>query len=203
MILAVARMGALGGLIALLSACTVFPEPEPPRVMDLLPAPELPPMALPEALALRVDTPLATDPVSDSRVLLKPSEIEYLAFPNARWRETAPVLVRDYLVETLRKSGGFVSVVSDTSAATTDVTLISELTAFHVERRNDGLLARIELYSELQGNRSHTRECVHTAEVEVPSADDSLEGAVTALGVAVRALSSEIRDWLSRCLGQS
>ena len=116
------RVIALGLVLA---GCTVFPVPESPRLMELAPASDLP--AFDQALpaSLRVDTPLASDPLDSARILIKPSAYEYRALAGARWRESIPVVVRDHLLETFRASGAFANVMTDTSPATGPVTKTS------------------------------------------------------------------------------
>ncbi|MBC7182228.1 MAG: membrane integrity-associated transporter subunit PqiC [Marinobacter sp.] len=186
--------------IAFVSGCTVFPDHEPPRVMEIaVPGPaQVTDQRFSQAL--RVDTPYASDPFNSSRILAKPNRWEFRAYPSVRWRDTMPVLVRDTLVGTLRSSGAFGGVITDTSPAPAELTLISELSAFHTENL-EGETARvvIELHAQLLENRSRTSLCKQSFRIVEPAAGSGIEQAVEAFGAAGNRLSDQIIDWVTGC----
>ncbi|EMP56734.1 hypothetical protein MSNKSG1_05351 [Marinobacter santoriniensis NKSG1] len=186
-------------LATLLTACTVFPASEPPRVMDLARAPDIAEMPGKVRPSIRVDTPLASDPINSTLILSKPTPLEFQSYPGARWRDTAPVLVRDHLVDSLRRSQGFQHVVTDTSPASVDLTLISELSDFQSEKTDTGMTAVIGLHSEVLDNQSRKVLCVHDERVKVPASGTELEAVVAAFGEAARRLSTETLNWLGGC----
>ncbi|MGM0769907.1 MAG: ABC-type transport auxiliary lipoprotein family protein [Pseudomonadota bacterium] len=194
------RFAALA-LITSLAGCTVFPDGDPPRVMDI-PLPE-PPAAQtsPVGKTLRVDTPQATEPFDSSRILTKPTSREYQVYANVRWRDTAPVLMREVMIGTLRQDGRFDGVVNETSPTASDLTLASELSGFHSETFGDQPRIIITLYSQLLDNRSRKTLCTGSFQITTKSTDADIETVVRHFGEGSEELSRQLRNWLDDCLG--
>lgn len=192
-------MLALAGALAL-SACTVFPVPEAPRLMELAPPAEQGVFDAPRPYALRVDTPLASDPLDSTRVLVKPTPYEFQALAGARWRDRIPVVLRDYLIQAFRQGGGFTSVMTDTSPATAGLTLITELAGFHAETRPAGTVVVVHLHTELMENRSRNSLCVLDQRSETRADSTALEDLMTAFSRAAADLSGEVTRWARQCV---
>lgn len=186
--------------ITLAAGCTVFPSQEPPRVMEIAVSEPAHQADRRFGEALRVDTPYASDPFNSSRILAKPNRREFRAYPSARWRDLMPILVRDTLVGALRSSGAFAGVVTDTSPAPAELTLISELSAFHIEN-TEGVAPRavIELHALLLENRSRSSLCRQSFRIVEPVSDSGIEQAVEAFGAAGNRLSDEVIEWVTAC----
>lgn len=208
------RILAIIALTALftVSGCTLFPRPDTPRVMDF-PVPEIPHGSQANQSAnlvtLRVDTPHASEPYNGTRILAKPEPWEFRVYGGVRWRDTVPTIMRDMLLGTLRKRGGYEGVISDTNPAHAEQTLVSELTAFHIERSAPNgtagnYSAVIEIHAQLLDNHSRNSLCTRSFRVTEPTktADLEVEAAVRALAEAGRTLSFEISDWLQDCQNQ-
>jgi len=185
--------------IGLAGGCTVFPTPEPPRVMDMA-APETISKAdqrFPESL--RVDTPYASKPFNSTRILAKPAPWEFRSYEGVRWRDTVPVVVRDTLVSTLRQSEAFASVISETSPAEAELTLISELSAFHVENPESTPRIVIELHVQLIHNRSRASLCSNNFRIAEPAPGPAIEQIIEAFGAAGNTLSDRVILWATAC----
>ena len=150
-----------------------------------------------------MDTPLASEPVNGTRILTKPTPHEFQMYGNARWRDSAPVLVRDYLIDILRQSQGFANVVTDTSAASTDLTLISELSAFQAEKNEGKTRVVIELHAEVLDNRTRKSLCVRNSRLTEPAASSELDEVVGAFGNTASRLAEETLLWVHRCLEEN
>lgn len=194
---------ALSTAVLATSACTVFPTPEAPRVMGLGSADPVERLTPQHPASLRVDTPLASEPVNGTRILSWPTPHEIQTYGRARWRDSGPVLIRDHLIEALRQSGGFANVVTDTSAASTDLTLISELSAFQAEQRNNRTEVILEIHTEVLDNRSRESLCVRDRRLSEQAASDSLDDVVKAFSDAANRLSAETVVWVHRCLTEN
>ncbi|MEC7814756.1 MAG: ABC-type transport auxiliary lipoprotein family protein [Pseudomonadota bacterium] len=193
---------ALPVAVLVLSGCTVFPIPEAPRLMDLdEPAPS---MQLDDsrAVSLRVDTPLASDPIDSARILIKPSAYEFQAVGGAQWRDSIPVILRDYLVQQFRASGGFDNVASDTSPATTDHTLVLEISGFHARLEGPQTEVQLRVHSELLNNQSRTTLCTRNFSVNEPIEGTALETLMAGFSAGAERLSSELTSWAHTCLAQ-
>lgn len=189
------------GLALALPGCTVFPDREPPRVMDLALSDVAAATTSGYSRSLRVDTPLATEPFDSSRILTKPSPDEYQMYGKVRWRDTAPVLVRELIIGALRQEGRFDGVISETSPAASDLTLTSDLYGFHSESRDGKVRVKITLYGQIMDNRSRTTLCTRNFEVSEPAVAGDIDAVVGAFGAAGEDLRRQVRHWLADCLG--
>ncbi|MEQ6887816.1 ABC-type transport auxiliary lipoprotein family protein [Halomonas sp. CS7] len=182
-------------LAGLLAGCSVIPKSEPVRLFTL-PAPTLP--ASTEAtrdLTLRVDTPGASAPLDGRRLLVMPSPGEFQAYGGARWRDDAPRLLRDHLIEALRRDGRLAAVIDETSRAQSDAALTSHLGAFHVRYREGSAEVVVRLDVQLLDEVSREIRASRRVETVVASEDDGLEAVVAAFGRASDRLAVEVVDW--------
>ena len=182
------------------SACTVLPRPEPPRVMDLAAANSQPMFEQTLPSSVRINTPLASDPVDSSTILLKPTPYEFQAFKKARWRDSAPVLIRDHLARHLRNSQGFHNVVIDTSAANTEHSLLTELSAFQVEQSGNTYQVVLDLHAEVTNDQSGNSLCIRSWSMQEVAASSELESAVEAFSRASNTLAGELTQWAWSCV---
>lgn len=198
------RLAVYISAATLTTACTVFPTPEPPRALDLAPYASEQMQETPQPVSLRIDTPLASDPLDSTRVLLKPSLYEFQALPAVRWRDSIPVVVRDYLIQSFRYSGGFDNVVTDTSPAFASHTLVSELSAFHAENRQDqGVTVVMELHAEIMGNRTRRSLCSKSQRMEQRAESASVDALMEAFSESSRALAEATNRWAYACLAEA
>ncbi|MBJ6137990.1 ABC-type transport auxiliary lipoprotein family protein [Marinobacter litoralis] len=196
------RLSAMAVLMAALStaACTVLPRPEPPRAMDLAVVSASVDFEKPLQSSLRIHTPLASDPMDSSAILLKPTPYEFQAYPKARWRDSAPVVIRDYLARHLRNSRGFRNVVIDTSAANTEHSLLTELSAFQVVQHGNRHQVVLELHAEVISEQSGRSLCIRNWSIQEMAASSELESAVEAFSRASNTLATELTDWAWSCV---
>ena len=182
------------------TACTVLPRPEAPRVMDL--ATENSQTRFEQTLpnSLRVNTPLASDPVDSSTILLKPTPYEFQAYKKARWRDSAPVLIRDHLARHLRNSRGFHNVVIDTSTANTDHSLLTELSAFQVEQSGNTYQVVVNLHAEVTNDQNGSSLCIRSWSIQEIAASSELASAVEAFSRASNTLAGELTQWAWSCV---
>ncbi|TYC63792.1 ABC transporter [Marinobacter sp. BW6] len=195
---------SIGNLILLLgvtfaSGCTVFPNPEPPRVMDLAAVQAVPEAKQPVQASLRVDTPYASEPLNGSLILAKPTPREFRAYAGTRWRDTAPVVVRDTLVSSIRQSGAYTNVITDTNPAQAELTLVTELSAFHAETPESGPKVVIELHLQMIHDRSRSSLCTRTVRIVEPAAGTSVDQIVEAFGAAGSDLAARVIEWATTC----
>lgn len=189
-------------LLVLLPACTLLTESEPVRLF-MLPEPTLEASReAPLDLALRVDTPSAASPLDGSRLLVMPSPGELQAYAGARWRDAAPLLLRDTLVEAFRMDGRLATVVDDASRARSDATLTSHLSAFHSRYHEGSPEVVIRLDAQLLDEGSREVLASRRLEVVEPSRGESIEAVVAAFGRATEAMSRQLVDWTLESLGR-
>lgn len=184
---------------ALAAGCTVFPNPEPPRVMTLTLHGPATVAAQTHPHVLRVDTPYAPEPFNSTRILAKPTAWEFRSYADVRWRDTAPMLVRDLLVEGLRQSQAFEGVIADTSPAEASLTLVTELSGFHVEEPADTPRVTMQVHARVIDAGSHESLCSQTFRVEEAAAGPGIDQVVRAFDVAGQTLASRVLGWITTC----
>lgn len=186
-----------------ISGCTVFPLPEPPRIMDLATDGDPTVLSKTHNASLRVETPLASAPFDGSRILIKPTPYEFQVIREARWRDTAPVMIRDHVINHVRTSQAFRNAIVDTSPANAELTLVSELTAFHVMHQNSELQVLIQLHTELVQNNQRESICVRNWSITEPVNDSGHESIVQGFSNAANRLGHDLTRWMTGCMGQS
>lgn len=183
----------------ILTACTVFPTPEAPRVMDF-PVPQgLQESETSRPQNLRIDTPFASEPFNSTRVLAKPVPWEFRVYSGVRWRDTAPVILRDMLIGAFRAKATFRDVIMDTAPGNTDLSLATEITAFHTVSQGDSTRATVAIYGQLIDNRSRETLCSESFIVSTPAKNKSIDAVVQAFGTTGRGLAEEVMTWASTC----
>lgn len=187
--LAMALMLTLGG-------CTVFPEQDAPRMFTLPESDITPSAAAPTSITLRVDTPLTPAPFDTARIVVLKEPGELALYGGSRWRDQAPVLVRDQLVEGFRQDGRLLSVITEQSRTSSDRSLIGEMSRFRVLVPADGQ-SRVQVRLDLQllDDRSRETLAARRFEVEEPTDGLQVEDAVAAFGRASQRLVEQVVDW--------
>ncbi|MBU2873963.1 ABC-type transport auxiliary lipoprotein family protein [Marinobacter salexigens] len=196
---AIRAFGTVMAVSGALTACTVFPIPEAPRVMDFPVPEELQNSGTSRPESLRVDTPFASEPYNSSRILAKPEPWEFTVYSGVRWRDTAPVLLRDMLAGAFRASDVFRDVVIDTGPSNSDLTLATEISAFHTVNHGDSARVTVTVYGQLINNRSRQTLCSSNFIVSAPAKDKSINSVVQAFGDAGEELAINLIDWARNC----
>ncbi len=104
-------------------------------------------------------------------------------------------LVREHLIESLRQSGAFDAVLSESSSAQTELILTSDLRAFNGEYRDGKTEVVIALETQLIQSASQQVLATERFDVRHPSRSNNLEDVVDAFGQAAQALSAQVMEW--------
>lgn len=192
------KLAPLFGL-ALTAGCTVFPNPEPPRVMDLTLTGNIPVAEKRIPASLRVDTPYASEPYNSTRIMAKPTPQEFRIYEGVRWRDTIPVVVRDTLISAIRQGDAFANVITETNPGQADLSLITELSAFHADTRTAPPEVTIELHLQIIHNRSRDRLCIRNIRITHPADGSSVDQIVAAFGSAGSNLAAGVIEWAMTC----
>jgi len=187
-----------------MTGCTIFPVPETQRVMDFAPAPlTLGRAGDQQPYSLRVDTPVASEPINSTRILAKPEATEFRIYGGVRWRDTAPVIMRDAMTAALRRSQGFERVITDVSPAEADLTMVTELLAFQSQTGANHSDVVIRLYGEIMENRSRRTACSQVFDIKTSAASNRLDDVIIAFDGAGQRLMNELALWANACEGLS
>lgn len=190
------RLAVLSGLLSLLSACSILPEPEPLRIF-LLPSSEATHAeAGPQSQqALRIITPQASRILSSPRIAVVPQGNEISAYRGARWSDAAPVLLRDRLIEAFQRDGRLPSVSNEDDGLPADLSLYSDLRAFQSVYVDGKPQVVIRLDVRLVNQHNNQALANKRFDIRQPSTDPSVDRVVEAFGKASDRLSRELLDW--------
>ncbi|NID15753.1 ABC-type transport auxiliary lipoprotein family protein [Luteibacter yeojuensis] len=182
--------------LALLSACSILPKAETPRIYTLPAAPGARPRAAaPVNWALRVAAPNAPRALENSRIAVVPEANTITVYAGARWADTMPKLFRDRLADGFRDSGRVSALSTDDSDLAADYELGGKLGAFQTEYvagkpevvvRYDAVLADTHKHRIVGSRRFEVHEAVDGK--EVPQV-------VEAFGRAMDKVTTEVVGW--------
>lgn len=190
--------GALAGFmtLTLFGGCSLLPEREA-RTTFMLPAPELVSAAQPTIpLTLRVLTPHAESPLEGIDILVNPEGQAIQAYGGARWSKPTPILIRDHWVEGFRQNGTLKAVVTETSEASSNLSLSSELTRFHIHYLRGQPKVMIQLDVQLLDTRSRDVLATQRFRIQEKTADQPIESVIAGFGTANQALTEALAAWL-------
>lgn len=190
----------LAVVAVILSACQILPE-RPEVALYQLPPSSLAASAVTDnTISLRLDRPGTSDALGGNRILVLAADNSFEAYPGARWSAPVPTLWRDWLLDAFWRDGsiGQLSVSADGLQAQFE--LGGMLRALHTEYGNGRTQALIRYDALLIDTRSREIVASQRFEAREPTADNTAESAVAALGVAADRLAGELIDWV---LGQT
>lgn len=187
---------ALFALLSAASACSVLPESETLRIFLLPTTPTQQQASEPTTQqALRINTPQASRILASQRIAVVPQGNEISAYGGARWSDTAPVLLRDRLIEAFQRDGRLPSVSNEDVNLYSDLSLHSDLRAFQSVYIDGKPVVIIKLDARLVNRNDQHTLANRRFEIRQPSTDPSVENVVEAFGLAADRLSAEIVDW--------
>lgn len=184
-------------LLSTLAGCSVLPEAEALRVF-LLPSTTSPQAeaAGPQLeKALRITTPQASRVLASERIAVIPQGNQISAYQGARWSDTAPVLLRDRLIEAFQQDGRLAEVSSEDANLPADMVLYSDLRAFQSEYRDGQPHAVIRLDARLVDRQTRQTLATRRFEVSQASTGTPVDLVVEAFGKAGDALSGDVLKW--------
>lgn len=198
------RAGLSAAALALaLAGCAVLPESETLTFYRMPPPAAAPPGADSAAgsraarlpLVLRVATPYGNRAVDSTRILVVPEPERVSAYKGARWSDTAPVLLRDRLIESFRDAGAFRSVVTDSGSLGADLELSSDLSEFHVVYRSGSPVAVVVLDASLVDAASSRVLASRRFQAERAVRGKEVPEVVQAFGAATDAVTAQLLAW--------
>ena len=182
--------------IALLSACSILPKAETPRVYTLPAAPGArPAAATPVNWALRVAAPNAPRALENSRIAVVPEANTITVYAGARWSDTMPKLFRDRLADGFRDSGRVAALSTDDSDLAADYELGGGLGAFQTEYVGGKPEVVIRFDAVLADTHKHRIVGSRRFEVHEPVAGKEVPQVVEAFGRAMDKVTAEVVGW--------
>lgn len=182
------------GLTALLPACTLVPSGGEVALYQL-PGSEVPAGSPTLDLTLKIMTPEGSDAFGSRRMLVTEDGISLHGLPGARWASPVRSLLRERLVESLRRDGRIAGVVDDTTGVRSDLELHTTVRDFTGDFTGPPA-AHIRLDATLTDPAKRQSVAAREFEIRVPAAGRSPAGLTAAFGEATDRLALELADWI-------
>lgn len=187
----------LAVLTVFISACQILPER--PEVALY----QLPPSSLAAASgtgntdfsSLSLDRPGTSDALGGNRILVLTADNSFEAYPGARWAAPVPTLWRDWLLDAFWRDGSIDQLSVSADGLQAQFELGGMLRALHTEYRDGRTHALIAYDALLIDTRNRDIVARRRFQAREPTADNTAESAVQALGVAADRLAAELIQW--------
>lgn len=181
--------------LALVSACSILPKPDPSDVYRLAstqPASQ----GTPVSWSLRVTKPQTSEFLDSSRIAVVPDGNLISNYANSRWSDPAPVLLRNRLLDGFQRDGRVTLLSTDETNLQADYELGGQLQAFQSEYRGKTVEVVIRLDARLVRGRDQRIIASRRFEVRQPVSDAKVPAVVAAFGQAGDQLNKQVVDWV-------
>ncbi len=181
--------------LALVSACSILPKPDPSDVYRLASAPAAA-QAAPVAWSLRVTKPQTSEFLDSSRIAVVPRGDLISSYANSRWSDPAPVLLRNRFMDGFQRDGRVTLLSSDETNLQADYELGGQLQAFQSEYRDSAVEVVIRLDARLVRGSDQRIIASRRFEVRQPVSDSKVPAVVAGFGLAGDQLNKQVVDWV-------
>lgn len=181
--------------LALVSACSILPKPDPSDVYRLAstqPASQCTPVSW----SLRVTKPQTSEFLDSPRIAVVPDGNLISNYANSRWSDPAPVLLRNRLLDGFQRDGRVTLLSTDETNLQADYELGGQLQAFQSEYRGKTVEVVIRLDARLVRGRDQRIIASRRFEVRQPVSDTQVPAVVAAFGQAGDQLNKQVVDWV-------
>ncbi|TDF83147.1 ABC-type transport auxiliary lipoprotein family protein [Pseudomonas sp. H9] len=191
------RFLALAVVVSLSSACSILPKAEPADVYRLpsAHASQVAPASAAANWSLRINKPLASDTLNNSKIAVVPEGNLISNYKGARWSDPAPLLLRNRMLDAFQRDGRVPRLSADDSNLQADYELAGELQAFQSEYSASGLAVVIRYDARLVQGRSQRILASRRFEVRQPVSDKQVPAVVNGFGSASDQLMAQLVAW--------
>lgn len=180
--------------VGLLGACSILPQSEPLDIY-LLPGAALPAQTQRVDWSLRVNSPVSSQLLDGTRIVVLPEPGRVNTYQGVRWSERTPQLLRGRLLDAFHDDGRVQALSNEEQRLQADLELVSDLRSFHSQYRDGRPEALIQLDVRLVDARDQRILAIRRFSVSQPASDTSIAAVVKAFGQAGDRLSRELVDW--------
>lgn len=180
--------------VGLLGACSILPQSEPLDIY-LLPGTALPAQTQRVDWSLRVNSPVSSQLLDGTRIVVLPEPGLVNTYQGVRWSERTPQLLRGRLLDAFQDDGRVQALSNEEQRLQADLELVSDLRSFHSQYRDGVAEALIQLDVRLVDGRDQRILAIRRFSVSQPASDTSIAAVVKAFGQAGDRLSRELVDW--------
>ena len=181
--------------LALVSACSILPKPDPSDVYRLASAPATT-QAAPVAWSLRVTKPQTSEFLDSPRIAVVPNGDLISSYANSRWSDPSPVLLRNRFMDGFQRDGRVTLLSSDETNLQADYELGGQLQAFQSEYRGNAVEVVIRLDARLVRGSDQRIIASRRFEVRQPVSDNKVPAVVAGFGQAGDQLNKQVVDWV-------
>ena len=181
--------------LALVSACSILPKPDPSDVYRLAAAPATL-QGTPVAWSLRVTKPQTSEFLDSPRIAVVPNGDLISSYANSRWSDPSPVLLRNRLLDGFQRDGRVTLLSTDDTNLQADYELGGQLQAFQSEYRGSAVEVVIRLDARLVRGSDQRIIASRRFEVRQPVGDTKVPAVVAAFGQAGDQLNKQVVDWV-------
>ncbi len=144
---------------------------------------------------LAIDTPLASDALDTSRMLVMPTPGALETYKGGRWADTPPLVLRGLLIEAFQQTGRIAGVGAVTSGLHADYTMTIDLYDFEVQYRDGAPHAVIRLNAKLNDASINRVRAAKTFEADEAVSGATAGEAAAAFDRTIDALLADIVRW--------
>lgn len=183
--------------LALVTSCSILPPKESQDIYVLPHSTQATPAtgAAPLGWQLRVDTPQVTGLLAGLGIVVMPEPHVVSLYKGALWNDSAPVLLRERLVDAFLDTHRLAAVTSDADSLGADFVLSGDLRAFQSEYRNGAPVAVIRFDAQLRRGRSRNVLAAKRFTATATPTGNAVPQVVQAFGQASDQLSAEVVAW--------
>ncbi|KAF1033354.1 MAG: hypothetical protein GAK37_00160 [Pseudomonas sp.] len=181
--------------LALVSACSILPKPEPFEVYRL-PSAQATHQAAPVSWSLRLNKPQASEFLDSPRIAVVPQGDVISSYAKSRWSDPAPVLLRNRLLDGFQRDGRVTLLSTDDTNLQADYELGGQLQAFQSEYRGSAVEVVIRLDARLVRGSDQRIIASQRFEVRQQVGNTQVPAVVAGFGQAGDALDKQVVDWV-------
>ncbi|MBD9457994.1 membrane integrity-associated transporter subunit PqiC [Pseudomonas sp. PDM05] len=181
--------------LALVSACSILPKPDPSDVYRLAAAPAAT-QGTPVAWSLRVTKPQTSEFLDSPRIAVVPNGDLISSYANSRWSDPSPVLLRNRLLDGFQRDGRVTLLSTDETNLQADYELGGQLQAFQSEYRGNAVEVVIRLDARLVRGSDQRIIASRRFEVRQPVNDTKVPAVVAGFGLAGDQLNKQVVEWV-------
>ena len=181
--------------LALISACSILPKPDPSDVYRLASA-HTSTQGTPVSWSLRVSKPQSSEFLDSPRIAVVPNGDLISSYANSRWSDPAPVLLRNRLLDGFQSDGRVTLLSTDDTNLQADYELGGQLQAFQSEYRGNAVEVVIRLDARLVRGSDQRIIASRRFEVHQAVSDTKVPAVVAGFGVAGDQLSRQVVEWV-------
>ncbi|MBO0496107.1 ABC-type transport auxiliary lipoprotein family protein [Pseudomonas sp. Marseille-Q1929] len=181
--------------LALVSACSILPKPDPSDVYRLAAAPATV-QGTPVAWSLRVTKPQTSEFLDSPRIAVVPNGDLISSYANSRWSDPSPVLLRNRLLDGFQRDGRVTLLSTDDTNLQADYELGGQLQAFQSEYRGTAVEVVIRLDARLVRGSDQRIIASRRFEVRQPVSDTKVPAVVAGFGLAGDQLDKQVVEWV-------